>query len=115
MLFTEFQQLFHIMIKKHKLTENNIDILIFTETKIDSSFSSSQFMIKGFSVLFRFDRNRSGGGVIVYVWDNIPSKQVSKRKLPDNIEGVFIEVNLRKIKWLIFGTSLSQSASGVFL
>ena len=53
--------------------ENNIDILIVTETKIDFDFSSSQFMIEGFSLPFRFDRNRSGGGVIVYVWDDIPS------------------------------------------
>ena len=81
--------------------ENNIDILI---VKIDSSFSSSQFMIKGFSIPFRFDRNRSGGEVIFYVRDDIPSKQLTKHKLPDDIEGVFIEVNLRKIKWLIFDT-----------
>ena len=53
---------------------------------------------------FRFDRNRSGGGVIVYFRDDIPSKQLTKHKRPDDIEGVFIEVNLRKIKWLIFGT-----------
>ena len=53
--------------------ENNIDTLIVTETKIDFDFSSSQFMIEGFSLPFRFDRNRSGGGVIVYVWDDIPS------------------------------------------
>ena len=47
----------------------------------------------------KFDRNRSGEGVIVHV----PSKQLTKHKLPDDIEGVFIEVNLRKTKWLIFG------------
>ena len=40
--------------------ENSIDILIVTEIKIDSSFSSSQFMIEGFWMPFRFDRNRSG-------------------------------------------------------
>ena len=77
--------------------ENNIDILIVTETKIDSNFSSSQFVIKGFTIPFRFDRNRSGGRVIIYVRDDIPSKQLTKHKLPDIIEGVFIEVNLRKI------------------
>ena len=60
-------------------------------------------------MLFRFDRNRSGGGVIVYVRDDIPSKQLTKHKLSDNIEGVFIEVNLWKIKWIIFGTYRSPS------
>ena len=44
----------------------NIDILIITETKIDSSFPNSQSMIEGFSVPFRLDRNRFGGGVMIY-------------------------------------------------
>ena len=60
--------------------KNNIDILIVTENKIHLSFSSSQFMIEGFSVLFRFDRNRSLGGVIVHFQDDIPSKQLTKHK-----------------------------------
>ena len=81
----------------------NIDILVITEIKIDSSFPSSQFMIEGFSVPYRFDRNRSGGGVIVYIRDDIPNNQLVKHKLPEDIEGVFVEVNLRKSKWLIFG------------
>lgn len=45
---------------------------------------------------FRFDRNKSRGGVIVYVADDIPSKELPKYKLPYYIESVFIEVNLRK-------------------
>ena len=52
---------------------------------------------------FRFDRNRAGGGVIVYVRDNIPSKQLTKNRFPDDIEGVFIvftEVNLSNV-WYI--------------
>ena len=52
----------------------NIDILVITETKIDSSFPNSQFGIEGFSMPYRFDRNRLGGGIIVYVRDDIPSK-----------------------------------------
>ena len=52
---------------------------------------------------YRFDRNKSGGGVIVYIRDDIPNKQLVKHKLHEDIEGVFVEVNLRKSKWLIFG------------
>ena len=65
--------------------------------------TNAQFMIEGFSVPYRFDRSRLGRGVIVYVRDDIPSKQLIKHKLPGDIEGVFVKVNLRKIKWLIFG------------
>ena len=32
------------------------------------------------------------------------SKLLSKHNFPDDIEGIFVEINLRKIKWLLFGT-----------
>ena len=35
---------------------------------------------------------------------NIPCKLVNKHLFSDNIEGIFIEINLRKSKWLLFGT-----------
>ena len=76
----------------------NIDIVVTTETKIDSSFPNSQFRIEGFSMPYRFDRNRLDGGIIVYVRDDIPSKQLTRHKFPEDIEGIFTEVNLRKTK-----------------
>ena len=33
----------------------------------------------------RWDRNSLGGGVIVYVRDDIPNKQLIKHRLPENI------------------------------
>ena len=41
--------------------------------------------------------------MIVYVRDDVPNKQLTKHKLPEDIESIFVEVNLRKTKWLIFG------------
>ena len=35
---------------------------------------------------------------------DIPSKQLEKHNFADNIEGIFIEINLRKSKWLILGS-----------
>ena len=86
------------------LVENKIDILVITETKLDSSFSSSEFLIDGFHRPYRIDRNRHGGGVLVYVSTGLLSKQFHKHTFSDDIEGIFIEINLRKCKWLIFGT-----------
>ena len=65
---------------------------------------------------FRFNINRSSGGAIIYVRDDIPSNQLTKHKLPDNIEETLIEVNLGKIKWLIFDTHhpLSQPVEYFF-
>ena len=35
-----------------------------SETKIDESFPLSQFMIDGFSMPYRCDRNSHGGGIL---------------------------------------------------
>lgn len=61
-------------------------------------------MIEGFSMLFRFGRNRFGGRVLVYVLDDSLSKQVTKQKFLDDVGFAFSEVNVRKSKWLTFGT-----------
>ena len=85
------------------LIENNIDILVLTETKIDANFPNAQFRIDGFSAPFRLDQNKFGGGVLIYVREDIPCKQLTKHILPDYIEGIFVEISLRKAKWLLFG------------
>ena len=39
--------------------------MLFTETKIDSSTSFSEFLPNGYNGGFRRDRNKNGGGVII--------------------------------------------------
>ena len=46
------------------------------------------------------------GGIVTYVREDIPSKILNLVDIPDDIEGTFIEINLRKAKWLIFSTYL---------
>ena len=82
----------------------NVDIMIFSETKLDSSYPTSQLLIHGFSKPYRKDRNCNGGGILIYIREDLPSKLVNKHMFPDDIEGLFIEVNLRKSKWLILGS-----------
>ena len=48
------------------LIENNIDILVLAETKIDVGFPNVQFRIDEFSGPFRLNRNRFCGGVLIY-------------------------------------------------
>ena len=52
----------------------NIDILMVSETKIDMSFPTRQFVIQDFAAPFRLDRTNTGGGILVYVRDDVPSK-----------------------------------------
>ena len=76
-----------------------IDILMIPETKLDESFPIGQFLIDGYSVPFRLDRNENGGGILLYVRDDIPSKLLS---MNSNIEGFFVEINLHdKKRWLL--------------
>ena len=86
------------------LVEENVDILIIQETKLDESFTDNQFSLNGFSQVYRKDRHGRGGGIMIYVRDTIPSKILNEMKLPNDIEGIFIEINLRNKKWLVFGT-----------
>ena len=84
------------------MIHENLDIFVVSETKIDESFPLNQFKIEGFSKPFRFNRTNKGGGIIIYIRSNIPSK-IIKNNLPKNIEGLFVEINLHNKKWVIFG------------
>ena len=74
--------------------KGNVDILVISETKLDESFPVGQFKIPGFATPFRRDRNEFGGGIMVFVREDIPAKQISNETL--NIEGLFIELIFRK-------------------
>ena len=78
-----------------------VDILVLAETKLHNSFPNLQFLVDGFSEPFRIDRNRSGGGVMIYVRKTIPSKLLTKPFFPNYIEGLFVELSFRKCKWLL--------------
>ena len=85
------------------LIKGNIDILVITESKIDESFPTQQFAIQGFSLPYRCDRNEKGGGVMIYVREDIPCRELTTLPPSSNFEGIFLEINLRKTKWLVFG------------
>ena len=71
-----------------------------SETKIDASFLTGQYLLNGYSTLFWLDRNAHGGGILLYVREDIPSKLLLVEENP--IEGFFVEINLRNKKnWMI--------------
>ena len=49
-------------------------------------------MIKGFSAPFCLDRNDKGGGIILYIKEDTPSRLVSTESC--QVEGFFVEINL---------------------
>ena len=89
---------------KHKLSKNkfdslgyiinnNIGILMISETKLDPSFPTGQFHIHGFSESYRFGRNGNGDEIFLLICEDIPSKLIL---IKGTIEGFFVEINLRK-------------------
>ena len=80
----------------NSLIKDNIDILMISETKLDQSFPTNQFMINGFSAPFCLDRNDKGGGIILCIREDIPSRLVSTES--SQVEIFFVEINLRNKK-----------------
>ena len=63
-------------VRDELLLPNFLDLVFFTETKLDSSFPPSQFKVEGFrNPPFRADRNAYGGGIIAYIRSDIPNRR----------------------------------------
>ena len=72
-----------------------------SETKLDSTFPSTQFLVNGFSIPHRLDRNSKSSGILLYVRDKITVLPLKRYSLPPHIEILFFELNLRNRKWLL--------------
>ena len=68
--------------------KDNIDVLMISETKLDDSFPSMQFLIEGYGPRDRLDRNSHEGGILVYVREDILCKLIPMKNC--TIEGFFL-------------------------
>ena len=84
------------------------------ETKLDETFPSEAFLISGFAKPLRLDRNSKGGGIMLFIRDTIPFRLLKPGNLPSNTEGLFIEINLLKKKWLCSDYNLNKSLINKF-
>ena len=80
---------------------NKIDILMISESKLDDTFPTSQFVIDSFTEPFRLDCTRNGGGILLYVKNNITATLLTIYTLPENMEALFVEIVIGNFKWLI--------------
>ena len=85
------------------LVANNVDIFLISETKIDNPFPTDQFCYHGYTAPHRKDRALGGGGLMLFVNEDIPSKLLTGHTLPENVEILCTEINLKKQKWVIIG------------
>ena len=84
---SNFEQLKELVLKH---------VLVVWETKLDELFPNSQFHMDGFSLPYRLDGNRKGGGVTIFVKEDIPRNFLTKHNFPSDVEGLLAELNYRK-------------------
>ena len=76
-----------------------VNVLMVCETKIGKRFLIDNFLIRGFSPPYRLDPDSKGGGIMLYIRENIPSNLLTTDKEP--IESLYVELNLRNENYLI--------------
>ena len=81
------------------IRDNHINIFAISETHLDGSFTDSSIAIEGFTV-FRKDRNKFGGGVAIYIQNNLPAR-MRVDLMMNNIEACCVQVHLPFIKPII--------------
>ena len=59
------------------LIDAKVDVFLISETKTDDTFPTSQFLMSGYSNVYRLDRNDKGGGIMLFVKDNLITFPVS--------------------------------------
>ena len=88
--------------------------MLFTETKIDSSISFSEFLPNGYNGGFRRDRNKNGGGVMIvtkqeYTITDLDLLTPSQH----NSESVWASISLKDHSKLIVGSFYRPPDKGI--
>ena len=78
-----------------------VDILTIAESKLDNSFPDGLLSLSGYKSPYRLDVSDKSGGLLVYINNNIPSRQLNLFATAEDIQLICIEINLRKQKWLL--------------
>ena len=82
-------------------------ILVISETKIDRSYPDSQFKLQGYN-MFRKDRAKGGGGLLVYTSTTIPSRKLTLPTTYKTLEAIAVDVKIGRQDILLL--SILQTA-----
>ena len=95
------------------MVKGKVDIIIVTESKLDHTFPDWSFRISGYNKPFRKDRNKNGGGILVFIRDDTPCKELHIIFF-NEFEVLFIEINLSHSKWLFVACYHTPSQNNDF-
>jgi len=82
--------------------ECKMDVLVLSETKLDSSYTNDVLNIDGYSIV-RKDKRSNSGGLLVYISNDIPHSAGKINVCTDEIECISIELNIKKEKIMLLG------------
>ena len=83
------------------LNRNNIcsiDIAVLTETWQSDKISDEYLAVDGFNVFTKIRTEKRGGGVAVYVRDNIPVTTLNDLNVPDELECIWLSVRPHHVR-----------------
>ena len=78
-----------------------IGFCLLSETKIDKTFSNTQFEIGRYKIV-SIAITCEGGGMF-YINENIPCRKLISNNLPKQVESIPLESSLRNREWLYIG------------
>ena len=95
---------------EHILDYTDPDLILMTETKLDSTKATAEFLSPdaGYTT-YRKDRNASGGGVLISVKSAFPSELIDLKEVQDEI--LWVKINLNKRKNIFAGVFYRQPNS----
>ena len=83
------------------LIDNNLDIFSKAETKQDSLFPESRFILPGMGKPFQLDVTSRKGGLLVFINNDTPSKYHRSFHLLGDTQAISLEINLKQRKLLV--------------
>ena len=94
----------------HDILSNNlIDMLAISETKLDDSFTNQQFVCTGFNI-HRYDYTGRSGGIMVFIRNDIPHRRRTDLECSmHGTESLVMECIVRKQKWIVITCYKSPS------
>ena len=77
-------------------------IILISETKIDSTYPNDQLSLPGYS-LYRNDRKKGGGGILALISTVVPCRRLKLDRYYQCLEPIVLDVRIGKINIIIIG------------
>ena len=82
------------------LIKQSVDLLAISESKLDHSFTDSQFQVTDYAI-YRQDLTSSSSGLFVYVRADLPHRRLGKSEVNcQGFESLYLEITVGKAKQL---------------